>query len=282
MSDVTHDDTVIVTQIIRSANNYYSVLSVTRTANEAQIKMAYKKLAIRCHPDKNKHPKAAEAFKIVNTANTVLSDPEKRRVYDEHGAEGLQRQESTGSPHAQAAARRGRGGGEFFSPEDFFGFPRGAYRRQQPHPNNMQHVEIDLSGMMPIFMILLIFVAMLMGTTMLESAGSSRSGANRGQQLRTLFSLTENRQSGYIIERSTSYMSNEGIKATYYVRGNFGDTIRRNDINIREIEVDVLKAQREYLERRCYSEMVKRKNKGRASEDQPQVCRDYEHIRKYI
>lgn len=60
--------------------DYYRILGVERTATQQDIKLAYKKLAIKYHPDKN--PGAEDKFKEVNEANAVLSDPDKRKDYD--------------------------------------------------------------------------------------------------------------------------------------------------------------------------------------------------------
>lgn len=62
--------------------DYYRVLGVSYSANEAQIKHAFRRLAIKYHPDKNPDPRAESFFKEVNEAYDVLSDPEKKRVYD--------------------------------------------------------------------------------------------------------------------------------------------------------------------------------------------------------
>lgn len=70
--------------------DYYEVLGVSRNATEDEIKKAYRKLALKYHPDRNKGNKEAEErFKEINEAYAVLSDKEKRQQYDTFGAEGF-------------------------------------------------------------------------------------------------------------------------------------------------------------------------------------------------
>ena len=72
---------------ILSKKNYYQILGVGQRATEDDIKKAYKKWAIKLHPDKNHAPKATEAFKKVAAAYACLTDSEKRKIYDMTGEE---------------------------------------------------------------------------------------------------------------------------------------------------------------------------------------------------
>ncbi|MCD0164954.1 DnaJ C-terminal domain-containing protein [Deinococcus sp. 12RED42] len=97
--------------------DYYDVLGVSRGASEADIKSAYRRLAKQYHPDKNAgDEKAAERFKEIGEAYAVLSDPEKRQVFDQFGHTG-QVPPGYGGP--------GAGGG--FQGGDFSGFDPGQF-----------------------------------------------------------------------------------------------------------------------------------------------------------
>jgi molecular chaperone DnaJ len=71
--------------------DYYQILGVSRDASQEEIKRAYRRLAMKYHPDKNPGDKEAEErFKEISEAYQVLSDPEKRRIYDQQGSRGLE------------------------------------------------------------------------------------------------------------------------------------------------------------------------------------------------
>lgn len=91
--------------------DYYKILQVDKNANDDDLKKAYRKLAMKWHPDKNpNNKKDAEAkFKQISEAYDVLSDPQKRAVYDQYGEEGLK----GGVPPPDAAG--GPGGATYFS-----------------------------------------------------------------------------------------------------------------------------------------------------------------------
>ena len=95
--------------------DYYDTLGVARGASDADIKTAYRKLAKQFHPDKNAgDPQAAEKFKEIGEAYAVLSDTEKRKVYDTYGHSG---QVPPGAYQGGAADFSGMEGGQF---SDFF------------------------------------------------------------------------------------------------------------------------------------------------------------------
>jgi DnaJ-class molecular chaperone len=73
------------------AKNYYEILQVSKGSNDAEIKKAYRKLAMKWHPDKNPDTaeEAARMFQEIGEAYDVLSDKEKRAIFDRFGYEGL-------------------------------------------------------------------------------------------------------------------------------------------------------------------------------------------------
>jgi curved DNA-binding protein len=95
-----------------SFQDYYETLGVSRTASESEIKAAFRRLARKYHPDVAKDKKRAEEqFKRINEAYEVLGDPEKRKKYDELGANWKQGPPPSGEWEAAGGFRRRRAGG---------------------------------------------------------------------------------------------------------------------------------------------------------------------------
>jgi curved DNA-binding protein len=97
-----------------TSNDFYQTLGISRTASEKDIKQAYRKLARKYHPDVNPGDKSAEAkFKDINNAYEVLSDPEKRKKYDQFGDKWQyadQFASAQGNPFGGASGFRNAGG----------------------------------------------------------------------------------------------------------------------------------------------------------------------------
>ncbi len=107
--------------------DYYKILGVPRNADEKAIKKAFRRLARKYHPDVNKSKEAEEKFKEINEAYEVLSDPEKRKLYDQFGAQWQQWQHAGGQADdfwKQWAQQQGGGPRvhvQYGTAEDLFG-----------------------------------------------------------------------------------------------------------------------------------------------------------------
>src|SRR5690606_503588 len=123
---------------VPSMRDFYEVLGVGREASEAEIKKAYRRLAMQYHPDRNPGDKdAEERFKEASNAYKVLSDPDQRARYDQFGPDGL---------NGNMGGFRGvddifSAFGDLFS--DFFGAPRG--RRQRRGADLQVHLELSFA-----------------------------------------------------------------------------------------------------------------------------------------
>jgi molecular chaperone DnaJ len=123
--------------------DYYAILGVPREADKEEVKKAYRRLAIQHHPDKNPDdPSAEDKFKAVAEAYDVLSDPEKRQVYDRFGAAGLKGRGYDFSAEDIFSQFMSMFGGGF---EDLFGGGLGAHGRRRPGKGRDQQVEVALT-----------------------------------------------------------------------------------------------------------------------------------------
>lgn len=111
--------------------DYYQTLGVAKTATDKEIKQAFRKLARKFHPDVNPGDKTAEArFKEINEANEVLGDPEKRRKYDELGANWRMYEQAQQQGQGFPGGFGGAGGGDAWTIN--MGGPGGGYRTMTP------------------------------------------------------------------------------------------------------------------------------------------------------
>jgi len=111
--------------------DYYAMLEVPKTASSAEIKKAYRRLALKWHPDKNpdNQEEATKKFKEISEAYEVLSDDKKRRTYDQYGREGLDAAAQNGRASGGRSGRYQREfEGGFDGAEAVYGFPHFVFR----------------------------------------------------------------------------------------------------------------------------------------------------------
>ncbi len=226
--------------------DHYAVLGVPRSASDADIKKAYRKEALKWHPDKNADRKelAERKFKDISAAFKVLSDPDERAHYDRYGEE---RQAGGGGGGPRAGPRGPHGGmyAEELTPEDifnmFFGMPpRGHPHGGHPHagarraaggPRPMQaDVNVNLIQLAP-FLLLMLFSVL----SSLPIGGET-----------TPYSLQPS--DGYMLERST-----EALGVRYFVADSF--ELRHTDAaTLRKVEDRVESDALGRVRRRCKAE----------------------------
>ncbi|MGD8241199.1 MAG: molecular chaperone DnaJ [Desulfobacterales bacterium] len=121
-----------------SKRDYYEVLGTSRDASDAELKKAYRQLALKYHPDRNPGDQAAEEkFKEAAEAYDVLSDSQKRRIYDQYGHQGLEGQGFSGFSGFEDIFSSF---GDIF--EDFFGF--GSSRRSRSRTQRGADLRYDI------------------------------------------------------------------------------------------------------------------------------------------
>lgn len=283
---VDMSDADIVQHVLRHKTDYYKILRIERTASAQEIKVAYKKLALRCHPDKNPHPQAAEAFKIVGAAHATLADPTKRSVYERAGAAGVQRHESgagrNGNAQNNPYRRHPQNQADFF--EEFFGFSNSAFfqgqRRAgtgtQQAQGQFRQVEIDPNLLMLIPVIIFVFLALLFQSSMTDF--HPRPSTSQGsEEVRGVarFSLTPSAEKGFIYKRVAKKY---GMNIPFYVSQKWSDAMERRRDLLTATEMEVAKQYHAYLGDKCQADTFRFRTRNR--KDTPESCTDYHRLRR--
>ncbi|XP_069754762.1 dnaJ homolog subfamily C member 18 [Narcine bancroftii] len=240
-------------QRIKRCKNYYEILGVDRDADEEDLKKSYRKLALKFHPDKNCAPGATDAFKAIGNAYAILSNPEKRKRYDQH------REESTiiHSPCTNNSSYYREFEADI-TPEDVFNmffcgrFPTGnihaytnggtmythIYHRQQhmneraeeeEQENRTQGTYSAFVQLLPIFILVLVsLIVQLMVTN-------------------PPYSLHYKPSLGHILSRET-----EHLKVAYFVDRGFEKEYRGKVLQ--NVESSIEKDYVDYLQKSCWKE----------------------------
>ncbi len=128
--------------------DYYEVLGVGKNAEQAEIKQQYRKMALKFHPDRNKNSDAPEHFKEISEAYAVLSDSEKRSLYDQHGHAGVDGKYSSEDIFRGARSNFSdifKGSGGFGNIFDMFG---GSGQEQQQGRDMLHRVTVTLDDVL--------------------------------------------------------------------------------------------------------------------------------------
>ncbi|XP_051523885.1 dnaJ homolog subfamily B member 12-like [Myxocyprinus asiaticus] len=222
---------------IKQCKNYYEILGVQKDASEDDLKKAYRKLALKFHPDKNHAPGATEAFKAIGNAYAVLSNVEKRRQYDQFGEE---RSSAGRSSHQNAQFEAD------ISPEDLFnmffggGFPssnvhtysNGRMRFNQHQGERGEQRGGGLALLMQLMPILILVIVSALSQMMVTSPP---------------YSLSYRPSAGHTHKRVT-----ESLGVTYYVSERFLQEF--SGVKLKQVENSVEDDYISNLRNNCWKE----------------------------
>uniref|UniRef100_A0A8C2EC05 DnaJ heat shock protein family (Hsp40) member B12a n=1 Tax=Cyprinus carpio TaxID=7962 RepID=A0A8C2EC05_CYPCA len=225
---------------IKRCKDYYEILGVSKEASEEDLKKAYRKLALKFHPDKNHAPGATEAFKAIGNAYAVLSNPEKRRQYDVYGEEKAHPTHRHRTHHRNFEAD--------ISPEDLFnmffggGFPtnnvhvysngRMRFGHQQRHERREQQREGGLALFVQLMPILILIIVSALSQMMVSSPP---------------YSLSHRPSMGHTNRRHTPT-----LKVPYYVGDHFSEEY--TGMNLKNVEQSVEEDYISNLRNNCWKE----------------------------
>ncbi|XP_051242469.1 dnaJ homolog subfamily B member 14 [Dicentrarchus labrax] len=251
-------------QRIKRCKDYYEVLGVSKEVGEDELKKAYRKLALKFHPDKNHAPGATEAFKKIGNAYAVLSNPDKRRQYDLTGGE---EPSSPGHSHGGGFDFH-RGFEADITPEDLFnmffggGFPSSSThtftnsRTSYSHQTDFRQERTEERGdggfsmfiqLMPI--VVLILVSILSQMMVSPPPYSLYSRPSTGQ---TVKRQTENLHVDYYVTRDfkSEFKGSALHQIEKNVEEDYVSNVRNNCWKERQTKTDLLYAAKVYRDDR--------------------------------
>ncbi|KAM6089659.1 dnaJ homolog subfamily B member 12 isoform 1-T2 [Theristicus caerulescens] len=236
-------DQVDAVKRVKQCKDYYEILGVNREASDEDLKKAYRKLALKFHPDKNHAPGATEAFKAIGNAYAVLSNPEKRKQYDQFGDEKL-----NPARHGHSHSDFHRGFEADISPEDLFnmffggGFPSSNVhvysngRMRYTYHQRQDRREHQGDGGLGLFVQLMPILILIIVSALSQMMVSSPP-----------YSLSQRPSVGHIHRRVT-----EHLKVVYYVAENFADEY--TGTNLKNVERSVEDDYIANLRNNCWKE----------------------------
>jgi len=238
----TDDEVQMIRHILR-AKDYYSTLGVSKSADEKELKKAYRKKALKCHPDRNKAPGAEEAFKKLSKAYDVLRDPRKKQIYDQYGEDspqmsragrGAQFQQMTPDDIIRMFFGGDFGGGGFGANRGGFHFHTGGFPQQRRRRDDGPQQDLGMMGtIMQLLPLLLVFMTMVLPSLMSMGNNQHQGFGQKGQMEGAYFSL--DKRHPFTLERRT-----EKFDTVYYVqqqrRGSWGYQRNKSPRMEREVE----------------------------------------------
>ncbi|OQS05283.1 DnaJ subfamily B protein [Thraustotheca clavata] len=245
------DEQVKIVQAIKACKNHYDVLGVAKTADENEIKKAYRKLALKLHPDKNSAPGAEDAFKAVGKAFTVLSDDQKRADYDRYG-------DNAPSENGGQAPRAYRYQQEDISPEEIFNMFFGGGLHPQRHRHRQSHAQHNATPRTPMQQLVQFLPLILVFCLSLISFPAERN---------VPFSLHPTNE--FPVQRNTR-MRNVINGIPYYVAKDFDKKYTNDWRDLMRVEQMVQQWHVASLQEGCEAERIKQKrriNKARGLQD---------------